>query len=512
MPQADTLHAIALAEWEGEPPAVLTEDAAKTLFAHTSGLSGKEMKLAWDTLALSRERLTPAPELDAIAKSYASAKRERHLADYTDLLEQWLSRLLSVNTAGNEPRWSQVLVDEIQDLSPLQLALIRALSPHDGKGFFGIGDPDQAIYSFRGAHPDVLGALRDAWPTLQTITLAASHRSAADILTSASALLGPAAACGRLTATRNTAASLHLFEAPDSRREAAWVADNIACLMGGTSHTLEDARRRESPLSTPCSPGEIAVLVRVKALIPPLKTALERRGIPCAVPEAAPFWSDPTVALLLEIAGHRFSKPVATRPTERPLSEFPFMQDSKMYDTAPNRLTPENLVTLLEAHGLTTSLFRDSAPFHALLRAFREHGGWEGLLDWVSLRQDLDLVRQQAEQVQIMTLHAAKGLEFRAVFLPALEEGLLPFFGMEPLLGAATEPETATVAEERRLLYVGLTRAQDAVFASLAAQRHLYGKVLSLKPSRFLNDLPDLFRRTRIIRHTQTTATQISLF
>lgn len=140
--------------------------------------------------------------------------------------------------------------------------------------------PDQAIYGFRGAHPDVQSALREAWPSLESVTLAASHRSAAGILTSASALLGPSSACGKLIPTRNTEACLHLFSAPDARKEAAWVADQVALLLGGTSHTLEDSRRRDATLATPCSPGEVAVLVRMKALIPPLKTALERPGRP----------------------------------------------------------------------------------------------------------------------------------------------------------------------------------------------------------------------------------------
>src|SRR5699024_2533062 len=138
----------------------------------------------------------------------------------------------------------------------------------------------------------------------------------------------------------------------------------------------------------------------------------------------------------------------------------------------------------------------------------------EGLIDWVCLRQDLDLVREQGEQVQIRTLHAAKGLEFRAVFLPAPEEGILPFPGADALLhgdpGCAAHPDA--LGEARRLCYVGQMRAQDAVFVSPAAQRRLYGKVLELSPSRFLSALPELFRHTRLVRHVQTKATQMKLF
>ena len=386
--------------------------------------------------------------------------------------------------------------------------------PGDGHGFFGIGDPDQAIYGFRGAHPDVQSALREAWPSLESVTLAASHRSAAGILTSASALLGPSSACGKLIPTRNMEACLHLFSAPDARKEAAWVADQVALLLGGTSHTLEDSRRRDATLATPCSPGEVAVLVRMKALIPPLKTALERRGVPCSAPETAPFWGDPSAALILELAGLRFQRPFAAPEGPGSLD----VDVPQLAASLPEQLWqagPSALASHLDAAKLLAPLFTESAACNALLRAFREQGKtWEGLLDWVCLRQDLDLVREQAEQVQIMTLHAAKGLEFRAVFLPALEEGILPFPGADALLhgdpGGAIDPDA--LAEERRLFYVGLTRAQDAVFVSHAAQRHLYGKALELPPSRFLSALPELFRHTRLVRHVQTKATQMKLF
>ncbi len=509
LPQADTLHALALSQW-GEPlPAVLPEETARNLFGKANALAAAELRRAWDELGLARERLAPlTEEQQARLSRYHAFKQERNLADYTDLLERWLS------TLRETPRrlWSDVLVDEIQDLSPLQVALVQALVPAGGEGFFGIGDPDQAIYGFRGAHPDVQAALHGAWPSLESVTLTASHRSGAGILASASTLLGESAACGKLVPTRSEEASLHLFSAPDARKEAAWIADQAALLLGGTSHTLEDARSRSAALATPCSPGEIAVLVRMKALIPPLKTALERRGIPCAVPEAAPFWTDPSAALILELAGMRFQRPfIASEVPDSPTED-----KAALAASLPEQLwqgTPSPLIAHLDAAGALAPLFTDSAACNALLRAFREQGKtWEALLEWVNLRQDLDLVRAQAEQVQIMTLHAAKGLEFRAVFLPALEEGILPFPGAEALLHGTGQFPPDVLAEERRLLYVGLTRAQDAVFASHAAQRRLYGSVLKLPPSRFLSDLPDLFRHTRLVRHVQTTATQMTLF
>lgn len=559
-PRADTLHAIALSQWaaadseaakpETEPetrpgrsvgadagaddtdrenarqpdgaplPTVLSEEAARAVFARANpDRPAAELRAAWSRLSLARERLEDLhavpeiPDLPEMAARYAAYKGAAHLADYTDLLEHWLKALV----AGRAPLpWTEILVDEIQDLSPLQVAVIRALLPPSGRGFFGIGDPDQAVYGFRGAHPDVRAALAAAWPDLETVTLRESHRSASGILDSASALLGAASACGRLLPTRKESAVLHEFSAPDAAREAAWVAEQAARLLGATSHTLLDARAGrnaaarmpDAALSSPCSPGDLAVLVRMKSLIPPLRAALERRGIPCSVPENAPFWEEPRVGLILNLAGRRFGHPFGVGPEENLIA--PEALPDSLW-----RQGPAALLARLENTPPFDPLFRESAAFAALARAYREQGSWETLLEWTSLRQELDLVRAEAEQVQIMTLHAAKGLEFRAVFLPALEEGLLPFFGPETLakMGETDRPspDDGSVAEERRLFYVGLTRAREAVFLSHAARRPLYGRELRLPASRFLADVERFFRHSRLIRHTRTTARQMSL-
>ena len=120
------------------------------------------------------------------------------------------------------------------------------------------------------------------------------------------------------------------------------------------------------------------------------------------------------------------------------------------------------------------------------------------------------MVRGQAEYVQLMTMHASKGLEFKAVFIPAVEDGLLPFRGVGALLGQKDDFAPPTVEEEERLLYVGITRAAEAVFLSSAASRTLYGHKLSLPPSPLLP--LSRFHAIKLTRHTKTTASQLSLF
>ena len=161
---------------------------------------------------------------------------------------------------------------------------------------------------------------------------------------------------------------------------------------------------------------------------------------------------------------------------------------------------------------LAAPLFTESAAFRALEKSFAEAGrDWEKLLASVALLRDLDMARARAERVQIMTMHAAKGLEFRAVFLPCLEDGLLPFYGLEYAEGeppADTWEKAELLREEARILYVGITRAAEAVFTSFAAERKIYGRSVSSGASPLF--APDLFRAILPTRRVRRRASQLS--
>lgn len=503
-PAVDTLHALALRFWDTDTPAILGDEAARALFMKANE-GAEQSAAAWrqdfDALTLHRERMEvpadwPDVRLFDFARRYAAAKAKRNLADYTDLLEHWLTRL----TEGDAPRpWTHVLVDEIQDLSPLQLALVRALLPESGVGFFGIGDPDQAIYGFRGAHPDVRGELETYWPDLEVLSLSESYRAGQDILGSAMAVLGQEARGGSLVSARPLHTRLTLFSAPDAMKEAARVADEVAALIGMSSHTLTDARRSDDPMAGTCAPSDIAVLVRMKALMPPLRDALHARGVPVSVPEADAFWQEPRIAGLLALAGRRFGLPMPMQVPDP--SDLP----SRAWTNGPESL----LLAVATTPPFDLEL-RSTAHFRTLVRQWKKAGSWEALLEEVRMAQELDLVREAGETVRIMTLHASKGLEFRAVFLPCVEEGLLPMFP-DLLTGSPRQPAPDALADERRLLYVGLTRAAEVLFVSHAENRMLFGRELTLRPSRWLADLPACFGRVRLVRHVKTQPKRLSL-
>jgi superfamily I DNA/RNA helicase len=411
-----------------------------------------------------------------------------------------------------------VLVDEIQDLSPLQLGLVRSLLSASGDGFFGIGDPCQSIYGFRGAHGDCLDFFRQSWPNLDVISLLANYRSRKGIVDASGAL--PAAAAAEagapapvsLQALRREPALMSLFAAPSADAEAIWVAERAARLRGTGSHSLDDAdsasRNKKHGNDGPGadhSPGDIAILVRAHALASVYRKALARKGIPVSEPAADVFWEDERVDIIIRAAGRMLGIAPSEIPDEAVVPECP----DKIFANGPL-----GVAAYLVSCPPFDEAFWASAPFHSLVRAYDANGGWAGLITWINLKNELERVRAKGEKVQVLSLHAAKGLEFRTVFLPALEDGLLPFAGPELLTGKLPEKQAGlnALAEERRLLYVGMTRARDYLYLSHAERRSLYGRELRLRPSRFLEALPlELFTRSALVAHTSRREERLSL-
>jgi superfamily I DNA/RNA helicase len=442
LPRCDTLHGLAFNMLRRRNPRIslLSEEEAFALFCEANAPTPRrEQRALWETVAIARENGSALPpEAARCAELYKERKAGRpDLLDYQDLLEFLKDRLGKLR---RPERPAHVLVDEVQDFSPMQLGLVRDMAPSDGTGLFAIGDPDQAIYGFRGATAHCADALRAFWPGLQTFRLEKSFRAGQEVLALAQTLLGEQGKCGKLTAARTLRCRLDSYTAPDDRAEAAAIAGRIGKLLGATSHTLLDRSAEQLP-EEQLSPGSIAVLVRLKAQMPLLRAALEREGIPCIAPALE---DDP-------------EPPGEARP------------------------------------------------------------GW---------LREAEQARVKAERVQILTLHAAKGLEFEAVFLPGLEDGIVPLrraalFGRPadnaeqngtPTDAPAARQDECDVDEERRLLYVGLTRAARRIFLARAVGRRLYGRLLKLPPSPFLEDIKQLCHEGALVVRRRAAIKTLSLF
>ncbi len=475
------------------------------------------------TAAGYRDRATgPAEELAAeIFLLAEKEKRKRGAADFDDLIEL-PTRLLSANPDLQQEFHGSVrhvLVDEYQDTSPAQYAFLRELVGPE-RDVTCVGDPDQSIYRWRGADiRNILEFERD-FPDARTVTLEQNYRSTGRILEAASELIAHNRGRKekRLWTEGPAGRPLALHIAPNEEGEARFAAETVA-----------------RGLSWGDSPRDYAVLYRTHAQSRALEEAFARAGIPCAVVGGTRFYARREVKDALSYL----------RLVANPRDASAFMRAAGAPPRGIGETTVGRVISLAASAGLTVPEFLaragDSLPPRARkplgefsrlladLAAACAAGSWTGALggavensgyaDWLSRQPDgrdrmdnirellsaaraaeeagttlaewleriallsgIDLLRGDEPAVTLMTLHNAKGLEFSRIFICGLENGLLPH--------ASAMGDDEEMEEERRLFYVGLTRAREYAVLTMARSRRTWDRSALQSPSRFLRELP----------------------
>ncbi len=475
LPQIDTLHAIGYEVWIRtfkEIPVLLSEEESKRIFMEANPeLDKRELIFKWNKILRKRESADVIEDdLLECFENYKKQKEKLKVIDYQDLLEMWL-RLLE---RGESKKYKHVLVDEAQDLSLLQLKIIKNLLPENGKGLFAIGDPNQSIYGFRGSIANIKEEFLKIWPNLKVISLTTNYRSKQNLLDFVAPLFNT-----KLKAVSEGNGSITFYRSQTYRQEGLWISKRIKELIGGTSlHEMDIG------LKGVMSPSDICVLFRFKALIPFYKGILEKDGIPVFVPEDAPFWEDPRINIILQeverVYGIKSTKDAVLEDDivkKGPLAIAEKYRDKKPFDKN----------------------FWSSPNFLALVEMFQKSNSWEKVLGTIGIEKDFVQISEKAQKVYMLTIHASKGLEFEAVFVPALEDGIIPF---KPDLFFKNEfYEKNDIDEEKRLLYVALTRAKSHIFLSCAKKRRIFDKEVSLNPSPFIESLPlELVKKIEIKR------------
>jgi DNA helicase-2/ATP-dependent DNA helicase PcrA len=391
-----------------------------------------------------------------------SALADRDLVDFDGLVELAAAVLRDDPdaAAGLRARWPRISVDEYQDIDPAQYELLRLISG-DGAGLTAIGDPDQAIYGFRGADVGIFGRFAADFPGAGTVELARNYRSNPAIVTAAMQAIAPATLIPGRTAIPARSGPVDvvtLDEAADEHAEAAWIAATVDKLLGGSSFHSLDSGRADGHEHGKLGLADIAVLYRTDAQAGPLAQALTRAGLP---------YQKRSHDLLARRPG------VADVVREIRLVEG---------GDAAGRVTAA-VRSIAAARGARDATVTDvRAAGELLLPLARRCGGdLERFLGEIAVGAETDALDPRAEAITLLTLHGAKGLEFDVVFLAGCERGLLPL--RLPGAGPLT-PEDA--AEERRLLFVGMTRARERLLLSYAARRTRHGAEEATGRSSFL--------------------------
>jgi superfamily I DNA/RNA helicase len=463
---------------------------------------------------------------------YRAGKRARGLVDLDDLLA------LPVALLGGDPalagayrrRWPHVSVDEYQDVDPAQYALLRLLCPPDGD-LCAIGDPDQAIYSFRGADVGFFLRFSADFPGARTVHLARNYRSTPTILAGALAAVAPSTLVPdrELTAVAAGAGPdrITLHTAADETAEAAFVVGSVERLLGGSDLTSFLRGTADTWHDAVHSYADIAVLYRTDAQSRALVDALESAGVPYQKRSHHRLGDQPGVRELLAVLRADLHRAASAAGDPRPVLARVRAAAQVAIDRAgglPGAIGTDDWSRLVPATARAVPADpagpedgADPALRVAQLRAavellspLAERAGVDAdrFLAELALGAEVDVWDPRADRVSLLTLHAAKGLEFPVVFLVGCEDGLLPLRFGSGAGGSADagadprDPGEADVAEERRLLFVGMTRARTHLLLSHARRRTARGGPREPRPSEFLAAIPAglLERSTRTER------------
>jgi DNA helicase-2/ATP-dependent DNA helicase PcrA len=479
---------------------------------------------------------------ERVARVYRLYERKLAAAgalDFDDLITRSVRLLASREDvlASERRRTRHLLIDEYQDTNTSQDALVKLLGAGT-ESFCAVGDEDQAIYRWRGAEVEHILRFDQDFTSARIVALERNYRSTEKILESASALVSHnrRRRPKRLRAERGGGARVRLWRFDEDRTEAEAVARDLA----GSGR----------------APAEVAILYRTNAQSRSFEEELVRRRIPYIVVGGMKFYEraevkdalaylrlaarpEEDLAFRSDIIGPALGLASATlekiaeasRSTGRSWWEvsgepLPALTDrarvgldrfrgligdlrQKAESWSPSAL----LEHLLDASGYA-ALYEGSDDredvarrenLQELLSSAREfeRRNAEGAtvaeyLDAVSLATDADAVPLSGGAVTLSTLHAAKGLEFPSVYVVGLEEGYLPHGN------SGDDPEE--LEEERRLLYVGMTRAADQLTMTLAERRLVYGKVQYRSPSRFLDEIPSEALEERVERSDRSAS------
>ena len=481
----------------------------------------------------------------AIYQAYEDACQRAGVIDFGEILlrshELWLKRPDIL--ANYQQRFRQILVDEFQDTNTIQYAWLRLLAGDTGHLFI-VGDDDQSIYGWRGAKIENIQKFHHDYPAATSISLEQNYRSTGHILGAANAVIANNdERLGKQLWTEDDDGDLiQLYHAYNERDEASYLVEQIK------NRTDKGGNRADN-----------AVLYRSNAQSRAIEEALLQANMPYRVYGGLRFFERAEikdVLAYLRLVANRNDDAAFERVVNTPtrgigaatltqLRQYAREQNQTLWQAATallgakfftaragnaltgfltliDSLTPEQELTL---HELTSLVIDESGlrTHHAKDKTEKGQGRIENLDELISATkqfnqpedaEDMTLMdaflshaaleagENQAgaweDCVQLMTLHSAKGLEFPVVFMVGMEEGLFP--------GQKSSDDPSRLAEERRLCYVGMTRARQTLYLMHTESRFLYGQEMSPMPSRFLNEIPSerietIRARTNAVSH-----------
>ena len=484
--------------------------------------------------------------LAEVYHSYQNLLSIQGLYDYEDLIFKVVRLLESDQKICKKYRcrFEHIFVDEYQDLNHGQYRIIRALAPSDAakQNVCAIGDPDQSIYGFRGSDVRYFTRFVDDYPNTTVIELTRNYRSTKTILDASYQIIQDHRLhCGnaRTYSMIDGAKTINILELVSGKAEARAIAGTIGQLVGGSGfHSIDTGQVADANIVSARSYADFAVLVRTHYQLKIIAEVFLQEGVPFQV-ASRKNWLEgggltELISLLSIVGGYGsdldlnnclslYPVGLNKKTTDqfkswcysKKFSQQKGLENAKRFPVPGlNRAQQQKLI----AFGETLAAIKNEtvgmsiaeklqylsripqlAAIMGTARQSREAFGnlltlaadydkdMATFLATASLQSDTDVYVSRAEKVALLTMHAAKGLQFPVVFIAGCEDDLIP---LNRQGGRQADP-----AEERRLFYVAMTRAMQQLYLTRAKKRRVYGKLLTRRPSPFLADIESRIKK-----------------
>lgn len=462
------------------PPLLIADDAVKFgILKNNTEYSSKELKEYITHVSRIKNGLMSFSdgdeEIHHVQKQFDTILSKYIALDYDDLIFKPLN-FLKENPGIAETlsrMFHEIIVDEYQDINPAQNELLFILARHTT--LTAVGDPNQSIYGFRGSSPEFINNFSSSQDNTKIFNLTQSYRCPETVLQASAQVIGLE---DNLIQGQKPGVSIDIFKAKTATSEAEHIARKIESLCGGVGFFSRDSDVAELDNETDMPLSEIALLCRTSLQMTTLEKALTDHHIPFKRIETTSFFSHEPYRSFLNFL--IFLNHTLSHNNDGLQSRLSILTDKSTDTDISIPESYNDALTLFTQHFAAKSenCITNEELADTLKKYWIDGDSLSDFLEKVTLGSGIDCYEKGMEQVTLMTMHASKGLEFDAVFIPGCEDGIIP---------CSLTGETIDLEEEKRLLYVAMTRAKERLYLSYAKKRLIYGKSKSQIESPFLS-------------------------
>jgi len=493
---------------------IIDEDDKYRILKEALGAEKQQIKNILSAITAIKQQLKSSADIDnemkAVFSGYQDILTRENMLDLDDLIYQTV--MLFKNYPDILERYRQqflfIMVDEYQDVNFGQYELLKMLMPWHDANLCVIGDPNQAIYGFRGSDIQYIQNFLNDYPSAKKYQLKKSYRCTDRILMASGGMLSPCAQEINMLEGIQKGVKINIVQNQSDKSEAEFIARKVEDMIGGVRfYSIDSNVAKGNENAAIQSLSDFVVLCRTRQQFKAIEKAFNDHSIAYQVVGNTPFFKQypaKTVIDFFQLHHTPDNKYLRNKLLQQKKISLKEISQLEKYN---GKLPVKDGLEKIIQKWFKNDIENNSMSFQKLLDIATHYGNdHAGFLNYTNLGIGTDAYNHQTEQVTIMSLHAAKGLEFKCVFITGCEDGLLPY--------SLFKEHESVLDEERRLMYVGMTRAKKYLFLTHASRRLLNGREYRLEKSPFLDNIEkELVKQSKSGKKKEKDdATQLNLF